>query len=305
MTAPPQAPPPSRLSSHAGFEDNLAVLRPELLRFAKLQLRNESLAEDAVQEALTAALANRDDFKNESKLKTWVFSILKNKIIDIVRNQARSFDRRDELIEIPSHLIDESFDGDGRWQPDLRPANWGNPEDSFTERQFLQVLEVCLDRLPNRTAQVFFMREMLGFESAEICKELGISSSNCAVMLHRARMTLRTCVTKNWLNAKLVGADARKYASAVASAPLGTSLGRALCWNFFRRPEMPWAGHEGGVAVLTNCRSASLQISQQMDIGLGVVKAAKLYGHMMRCDGCKALYRNFLHLRVACKRLSN
>jgi RNA polymerase sigma-70 factor (ECF subfamily) len=42
------------------------------------------------------------------------------------------------------------------------------------------------------------MREWLDYETAEICKELGITSTNCFVMLYRARMRLRECLELNW-----------------------------------------------------------------------------------------------------------
>jgi RNA polymerase sigma-70 factor (ECF subfamily) len=60
------------------------------------------------------------------------------------------------------------------------------------------VFEACLDHLPAKTARVFMMREFLGFETDEICKEAGISASNCWVVLHRARLGLRTCLETNW-----------------------------------------------------------------------------------------------------------
>jgi RNA polymerase sigma-70 factor (ECF subfamily) len=62
----------------------------------------------------------------------------------------------------------------------------------------MQALEKCLSGLPARTAQAFLMREHLGMETAEICKELGISTTNCWVMLHRARMALRACLETGW-----------------------------------------------------------------------------------------------------------
>jgi len=64
--------------------------------------------------------------------------------------------------------------------------------------QFWAVFEICLDRLPEQTSRVFMMREFLGFESDEICDTLGLSTSNCHVILHRARMRLRQCLETGW-----------------------------------------------------------------------------------------------------------
>ena len=63
----------------------VAEVHRDMLRFAQLQLRDASLAEDAVQEALTAALTSTQQFSGRSALKTWVFGILRNKIVDLIR----------------------------------------------------------------------------------------------------------------------------------------------------------------------------------------------------------------------------
>ena len=178
------------------MENDLTSLHGDMLRFARLQLRDDSVAEDAVQEAMAAALSNRKSFDNRSRLKTWVFGILKNKIVDIIRERIRS--PSSEIADIPDHAYDDLFDGDGHWQEDARPSNWGDPEKSASDQQFWQIFEICLNRLPENTARIFMMREMLGMETEEICKELGISSTNCWVVLHRARMGLRLCLDERW-----------------------------------------------------------------------------------------------------------
>lgn len=180
----------------------LASLRGALLKFARLQLQDDAAAEDAVQEALAAALSNQKTFGNRAQLKTWVIGILKNKIIDIIRERARSPGTSIAVDEIPEDAYDDLFKENGHWQEDNRPSNWGTPEDSFSNRQFWQVFEICLTRLPENTARVFMMREMLGFDTEEICKELAISSTNCWVVLHRARMGLRLCLEEKWFNSE-------------------------------------------------------------------------------------------------------
>ena len=69
-------------------------------------------------------------------------------------------------------------------------------------KQFWRVFDACLERLPSNTARVFMMREFLGFETDEICKELALSASNCWVILHRARMALRLCLESQWFQGK-------------------------------------------------------------------------------------------------------
>jgi len=183
-------------------DDDLVALRRDMLKFARLQLRDEAAAEDAVQEAMTAAFSGKAQFDKRSKLKTWVFAILKNKIVDIIREHARMPTAVAAPDEIPEDAYDELFNERGFWQHDARPAGWGNPEGSFSNQQFWQIFELCLTRLPENTARIFMMREMLGLETEEICKELAISQTNCWVILHRARMGLRLCLDERWFNAE-------------------------------------------------------------------------------------------------------
>jgi len=172
-----------------------ARLRPQLLRFAQLQLRSEAHAEDAVQEALLAALQGHERFAGAASFKTWVFSILKNKVIDELRRRARSPEEtlyEDALEE----AVDDLFDEHDHWA--TMPSAWGNPEASLEQKRFWEVLDVCLNTLASAPSRVFMMREFLGLETEEICKELAITTSNCWVLLHRARLGLRECLGRRW-----------------------------------------------------------------------------------------------------------
>ena len=178
----------------------LATLRRDLLRFAELQLRDRAAAEDAVQEAFTAALSGQGRFAGQAALKTWVFAILKNKIVDSLRQRQRT---TTVASLAPSDDGDEDdfavlFDRKGFWQPNEHPPAWGDPETALAQHQFWVVFEACLTGLPDHTARVFMMREFLGLETLDICQELAITTSHCHVILHRARMGLRLCLDQRW-----------------------------------------------------------------------------------------------------------
>lgn len=174
----------------------LEAMRPQLVRFAQLQLRNEALAEDAVQDALMAVLEKPDSFRGQSSLRTYVTGILKYKIIDNLRlaSRERPVERADEQSE--SDAIDALFSADGHSRD--MPRQWGDPDGTLEQKDFFRVLEVCLEKLPAQAARIFMMREWLGFDTDEICKELSISSSNAWVILYRARLRLRECLDLNW-----------------------------------------------------------------------------------------------------------
>lgn len=180
----------------------LANLRRDLVRFAELQLRDTAAAEDAVQEALAAALSGQARFDGRAALKTWVFAILKNKIVDHLRQRQRFVEVASLGQEIDNDAddFDVLFNHKGHWKAEERPQTWGDPEATFVQQQFWTVFEVCLTRLPENTARVFMMREFIGLDTSEICQELGMTVSNCHVILHRARMRLRLCLEQRWFN---------------------------------------------------------------------------------------------------------
>jgi RNA polymerase sigma-70 factor (ECF subfamily) len=174
----------------------LAPLRPHLLRFARLQLRNDSWAEDVVSETLLAVLEKPGAFGGQSSLKTYVIGILKHKIIDQLRSGNRDVHLETREDEGDDQAFDKLFSTDGHFRD--APPNWGDPHATLERQEFFEILQVCVERLPAAVGRVFMMREWLELDTEEICKELAISTSNCWVMLYRARMRLRECLQLNW-----------------------------------------------------------------------------------------------------------
>jgi len=149
-----------------------------------------------VQDTLIAVLEKPDGFAGQSSLRTYVTGIMKHKIIDVLRtsNRMRQFDIADDQSE--DDVIDALFKADGH-TVDM-PRSWGDPEATLEQKDFFRVLDLCLEKLPANTARIFMMREWLELDTEEICKELGISTSNAWVMLYRARIKLRECLDLNW-----------------------------------------------------------------------------------------------------------
>lgn len=177
----------------------LAALRPRLVSFARLQLRDAWAADDAVQEALAAAGAGDARFLGKSGYETWVFGILKHKILDALRVQKRQGRWQPWEDELESLPLDALFQDNGRWYLHARPSSWGDPEAAFVSERFWQVFDSCLIALPDTVARVFSMRELMGMSTAEICREVHIKENHCWVILHRARLRLRACLEKAWL----------------------------------------------------------------------------------------------------------
>jgi RNA polymerase sigma-70 factor (ECF subfamily) len=174
--------------------------RGYLLRVARLQLRNDELAEDCVQDTLVAALQAAPGFSGKSSVKTWLTAILRHKIVDAIRRKSSApvFETLDEECRIDD--FDAHFDETGHW--DNPPADWGDPAGDLERQDFMKMVELCLEKLPPNTARVFMMREVMELESDQICKELSITSTNLWVIMYRARMALRECLQQNWFGTK-------------------------------------------------------------------------------------------------------
>ena len=185
------------------FSRDLDQHRGYLLRVARLQLRDEAQAEDVVQETLLAALAG-SGFSGKSSLRTWLTGILKHKIVDAIRKKQREPTVASAFGDLESEMDIEDFDAlfneRGGWE--TNPADWGNPEEALNQRQFLEMIDFCLEKLPANTARVFMMREVMELETDEICKEMAIKANNLWVILYRARMALRRCLEQNWFAGK-------------------------------------------------------------------------------------------------------
>jgi RNA polymerase sigma-70 factor (ECF subfamily) len=162
-----------------------------LYRYAVQRVRQTEVAEDLVQETFLAAVQSRGRFKGQSTEKTWLFSILKHKLIDYYRKQkTRS---GGELLAADEAAVDRMFKSDGHWQE--APAHWRNdPGKSHDVREFLDIFYQCLGSIPERNAKAFTYREIDGLSTADICERLGITASNCWVILYRTRMLLRKCL---------------------------------------------------------------------------------------------------------------
>lgn len=191
MTRAPAADPRfAEIESHRAY----------LLRYALAQLRDPQLAEEAVQEALLAALEAIGSFDGRSSLRTWLTSILRFKVIDLQRRavKERSHVDIDEeaVAEGDESWMDDFFDETGHWR--VAPQAWSNPESALEQRRFWEAFERCLSGLSQTAGRVFFRREVLGDDTEAICKDEAISASNCWVILHRARLALRGCLERNW-----------------------------------------------------------------------------------------------------------
>ena len=167
-----------------------------LYRYALVRVRAPEVAQDLVQEAFLAALRSCDKFAGRSSERSWLCGILKNKIVDYYRKLGRETSFTD--MAFLSDEFSEKF-VDGGWVHTGAPKDWKPEAEVVAHRgEFWATMRSCTDKLPDRIANVFMLREMEEISAKEICNMLSITESNLFVMLHRARMALRECLELNW-----------------------------------------------------------------------------------------------------------
>lgn len=166
-----------------------------LYAFALARVRNADAAEDLLQETLVAGLKGRKTFAGRSAERTWLMGILKHKMIDQLRKSAR----QRPFSELDVDMSEEFFSKSGQWK--AAGAEWlGEPDALMERKEFREVLSRCMSKLPVRVAQLFWLREAEGVDTAQLCQEMGITATNVWTMLHRARLGLRRCLGEHWFD---------------------------------------------------------------------------------------------------------
>jgi RNA polymerase sigma-70 factor (ECF subfamily) len=175
-----------------------------LYRYARSRVGAREQAEDLVQDAFLAALQSRDRFHGHASVRTWLMSILRHKIADHYRRVAGSRPNEEsEPTGEPDAVINRYFSAKGFWKHAL--ASWKAPEQALEDREFWEVLDRCLNRLPRSLSAAFILREREQLDNAELRRILAVSESNLRVRLHRARLLLRECLERNWFGDTLDG----------------------------------------------------------------------------------------------------
>lgn len=176
-----QSASPAPVANPADF----IVHRAAMMRFARRKIRDESLAEDAVQDALVSAIASAGSFQGNSAVKTWLIGILNHKIQDAFRREGR-------YVHLSSEIGDEDDAMDlVRSQREDPSHDMGEDPSAQVARSRLgEALHTAIEDLPDTLRDVFRLQALEGIATTEVCASLGISEANCWVRLHRARKRL-------------------------------------------------------------------------------------------------------------------
>jgi RNA polymerase sigma-70 factor (ECF subfamily) len=164
-----------------------------LFNYTISRVSDREIAQDLVQDTFLAGLKSMKNFKGEASERTWLISILKRKIID----HYRKINSNKGKAEVRINYNDAESEGDWLEERVADPFD-KTAEDTLQNEELGTAIHNCLGKLPQKQADVFKMKTILGHETEAICNELNITASNLWVIIHRARTALADCLKENW-----------------------------------------------------------------------------------------------------------
>lgn len=170
---------------------------PALVNWAYNKVSSRELAEDLVQETFVAAVQSIDHYEGRSNPKTWLFSILKNKIADHYRGvYKQAYVHAGEGDQV---FFEQFFNAGESWQNAASPGEWHSSEDSLLDNEsFRRVMEWCMKNLPQLWLSAVSLKYLSDMKGPQICEQLQISQANFWQILHRSKLQLRDCINEKW-----------------------------------------------------------------------------------------------------------
>lgn len=184
---------------HKTFEIWVNDFGDDLFSWAFYKTSSKVTAEDLVQDTFLSAFHKIESFEGKSQPKTWLFSILNNKIIDFYRKNAKVNQHEFKISEnVANHLSDGFFDELEHWKSMEISAIWDDESKLLDNPEFNNVFSNCIDQLPEKWNFAIQAKYYSDKKAAEICQDLDITVSNYWQIIHRAKLLLKDCLEKNW-----------------------------------------------------------------------------------------------------------
>ena len=160
-----------------------------LYRTARAILRDDTAAEDAVQEGYVAAWRHIGEFRGDAQIGTWLTRIVVNQALQALRKT-----RREQVVVLFDEPPDErERDTDAAIADSLAP---GAPENTMLRAEMRRLIERKIDDLPEAYRTVFMLREVEDMTVEETAAALGIPAATVRSRLFRAKARLRDALAE-------------------------------------------------------------------------------------------------------------
>ena len=191
-----------RNGNEAAFVTLIDRYSDTMVRLAMFYVTAWPVAEEVVQETWMSVFEHLGHFEGRSSLKTWMFRILINCAKTWAQREGRSLpfssrsgmstDHAEPAIE-PDRLLPVEQSWAGKWASVKRVAM---PDERLLSQEKFLCLERAIEALPPNQREIIILRDIEGWTTDEICSTLGISEGNLRVLLHRARLKVRSALEK-------------------------------------------------------------------------------------------------------------
>jgi RNA polymerase sigma-70 factor (ECF subfamily) len=208
-------------AGHGTFESIMRRNNARLFRVARAILRDDSDAEDAVQDAYLDAFAHLDEFRGTAQVGTWLTRIVINRALMRLRAQKR----HRVVVPMRGRTADGAGDVDAPL-PDVDRVADQNAEPPLTSTlraEMRKILERRIDELPVAFRTVFIMREVEDMTVQETAACLGIPEATVRTRLFRAKALLREALARD---VDIAAADVFAFAGARCDRIVSTVLRR-------------------------------------------------------------------------------
>lgn len=186
-------------TSKNNFDQWVNAFSDDLYSWALYKTSSKETAEDLVQDTFMAAYHNIDGFKGKSQPKTWLFSILNNKIIDFYRKNAKVKKHEFKIDErIGFQLTDDLFNDSNNWKTKKIDPIWDDEKELLDNPHFNSIMANCIDDLPEKWKIAITAKYITNEKTDKICQDLEITVSNYWQIVHRAKLLLKKCLETNW-----------------------------------------------------------------------------------------------------------
>lgn len=164
-----------------------------LYNYARIKVGDPDQAADLVQDTFEAAIKGFANFRGESQGRTWLFGILRNKIMDFYKAKYKAQGQTSQHDEAE---LDLYFTPEGYWRPEAAPAP--ATEHLLDQPEFVKTMYRCMEKLPALWKSVLESKYLLEKETKALCQELNISTTNYWQLSRRAKLAMQQCLQAHW-----------------------------------------------------------------------------------------------------------
>jgi RNA polymerase sigma-70 factor (ECF subfamily) len=187
-----------RAGDERAFAELVARHGTALLRHARTFVQSTAAAEDVVQETWLAVVTGVERFEGRALLRTWLYGIVANRARTRAGRERRSVpfsalaanELEEDLRAVAAELVHRNDRAAGRWASPPEP--W--PEEQVQSRETLAAVAAAIAQLPAVQREVVRLRDVEGWDGAEVCAALSLSAGNQRVLLHRGRARVRAAI---------------------------------------------------------------------------------------------------------------